>query len=377
LTLGLTFPNFEVSPADTIRRKCVDKTELLLKELTEASGAPGREEEVSSLMEKRLKPHGKVSYDKLGSIIAEKQGSASQPRVMIAGHLDEVAFMVTEITKEGYLRFLPLGGWWGHVALAQRVRIITRKGLVRGVVGSKAPHVLPPEERRKVLEIDQLFIDVGCQEKFDVKKRLGIEVGDVIIPEAGFEIMGNQDMYLAKAFDNRIACAAVIDILTGLGKGGHPNTVYGVATVQEEVGLRGAGTAAYQIDPDVAIALDVTVARDTPGMSPGETVGKGPVIIVYDGSHIPNFKLRTLVQETAAKIKVPVQFGSLERGGTDAGRIHMSRRGVPVMALGIATRYIHSHAAMLSRRDYDHWVKLMVAVIRRLDAKTVKGLTRG
>jgi endoglucanase len=355
----------------------LDATEKLLKELTEASGAPGREEEVAALMEKRLRPLGTVSYDKLGSIIAEQRGTSAQPRVMIAGHLDEVAFMVSEITKEGFLRFLPLGGWWGHVALAQRVRVLTRKGMVRGVVGSKAPHVLPPEERRKVLEINDLFIDVGCQEKFDVRKRLGIEVGDFILPEASFEIMANKDMYLAKAFDNRIACAAVIDILTALKKSGHPNTVYGVGTAQEEVGLRGAGTAAYQIDPDVAIALDVSVARDTPGMAAGEGVGKGPVIIVYDGSHIPNYKLRTLVQETAGKIKVPVQFGSLERGGTDAGRIHLSRRGVPVMALSIPTRYIHSHAAMLSRRDYDHWVKLMVAVIRRLDAKTVKGLTRG
>ena len=356
----------------------MDATEILLKELTEASGAPGREEEVAALMEKRLKSLATVSYDKLGSIIAEKRGSSKEPRVMIAGHLDEVAFMVTEIAKEGYIRFLPLGGWWGHVALAQRVRIMTRKGMVRGVVGSKAPHVLPEDERRKVLEIGQLFIDVGCQDKFDVKKRLGIEVGDVIIPESSFEIMANKDMYLAKAFDNRIACAAVIDILAGLKKTGHPNTVYGVGTVQEEVGLRGAGTAAYQVDPDVAIALDVTVARDTPGMTPpGEAVGKGPVIIVYDGSHIPNFKLRTLVQETARSIKVPVQFGALERGGTDAGRIHLTRRGVPVMALAIPTRYIHSHAAMLSRRDYDHWIKLMVAVIRRLDARTVKGLTRG
>lgn len=355
----------------------MDATEKLFQELTEVSGAPGREDEVALLMEKRLKPLAKVSFDKLGSIIAEKRGSSEGPRVMIAGHMDEVAFMVSEITKEGYLRFLPLGGWWGHVALAQRVRVHTRKGVVRGVVGSKAPHVLPAEERKKVLEINQLFIDVGCQEKFDVQKKLGIEVGDVIIPEASFEIMSNPDMYLSKAFDNRIACAAVIDILAALKKSSHPNTVFGVATVQEEVGLRGAGTAAYHVDPDVAIALDVTVARDTPGMAGGETVGKGPVIIVYDGSHIPNFKLRTLMQETAEKLKVPVQFGSLERGGTDAGRIHLTRRGVPVMALGIATRYIHSHAAMLSRRDYDNWVKLMVALIKRLDAKTVKGLTRG
>lgn len=354
----------------------MDATELLLKELTEASGAPGREDEVAAIMERRLKKSAKVGYDRLGSIIAEKKGTAAQPRVMIAGHMDEVAFMVTDVAKEGYLRFLPLGGWWGHVALAQRVRVHTKKGIVRGVIGSKAPHVLGPEERKKVLEISDLFVDVGCADKFDVQKKLGIEVGDVIVPEAPFEILGNPDMYLAKAFDNRIACAAVIDILAQLGKGHHPNTVYGVGTVQEEVGLRGAGTAAYQIDPDVAFALDVTVARDTPGMSPkAEELGKGPVITVYDGSLIPNFKLRTLVQETAQKAKIPFQFGALERGGTDAGRIHLTRRGVPSMTVSIATRYIHSHGAMLSRKDYDNWVKLMVAVIRRLDTKTVASLT--
>ena len=360
------------------RRNSLDQTQKLLKELTEASGAPGREEEVAAIMERRLKPLAKVSYDRLGSIIAEKKGAAAAPRIMIAGHMDEVAFLVTEVGKEGYIKFLPLGGWWGHVALAQRVRIMTKKGPVRGIIGSKAPHVLPPEERKKVLEISDLFIDVGSADKFDVRKRLGIEVGDVIIPESSFEIMGNPDLYLAKAFDNRIACAAVIDILAQLKKARHPNTVFGVGTVQEEVGLRGAGTAAWQVDPDIAFAIDVTVARDTPGMNPrGEELTKGPVIMVYDGSHIPNYGLRMLVQQTAEKSKIPFQFGSMERGGTDVGRIHLTRRGVPVMTVGIATRYIHSHAAILSRKDYDNLVKLMVAVLKRLDAKTVSTFTRG
>lgn len=356
----------------------MDATEKMLKELTEASGAPGREEDVAAIMEARLKPHAAVTYDKLGSIIAEKKGTAKTPRIMVAGHMDEVAFMVTDIDKEGYIRFLPLGGWWGHVALAQRVRILTKKGSIRGIIGSKAPHILKPDERKKVMEINELFIDVGCTEKFDVQKRLGVQIGDVIIPEAPFEILGNKDLYLAKAFDNRIACAAVIDITAKLAKAKHPNTVFGVGTVQEEVGLRGAGTAAWQVDPDVGFAVDVTVARDTPGITPkSDEVGKGPVLIVYDGSMIPNFKLRKLVQETAEKGKIPFQFGSLERGGTDGGRIHMSRRGVPSMTIAIATRYIHSHAAILSRKDYDNLVKLMVAVIKRLDAKTVKSLTRG
>jgi endoglucanase len=157
----------------------VDKTELLLKELTETNGVSGHEVEIRRLMARQLKPiTDSIQYDKIGSIMGLKKGGSDRPRVMLVAHMDEIGFIVREISSEGYIKVLPLGGWWGHVALGQRMRVMTSKGPVLGVVGSKPPHLLPDEERKKVIDIKDMFIDVGVQEKFDVKKRLGIKVGE-------------------------------------------------------------------------------------------------------------------------------------------------------------------------------------------------------
>src|SRR2546426_11826262 len=159
---------------------------------------------------------------------------------MLAGHLDEVGFMVKSITKDGFVKFLPLGGWWGHVVLAQRMVIRTRKGDILGVVGSKPPHELPDDERKKVLDIKDMYIDVGAASDFDVKKRLDIRPGDPIVPVSPFQVMANPNLLLAKAWDNRIGCALAAETAKQLEGQAHPNTVLAVATVQEEVGLRGA-----------------------------------------------------------------------------------------------------------------------------------------
>ncbi|MCP4634476.1 MAG: M42 family metallopeptidase [candidate division Zixibacteria bacterium] len=358
----------------------MDNTELMFKELTEAHGVPGHEDAVGSIMEEYLKDNAdEISYDRLGSFVARKNGTSPNPKVMIAGHMDEVGFMVREVTPDGYIKFLPLGGWWGHVALAQRVIIKTVKGDVPGIIGSKPPHILPPEERKKVLEIKDLYIDVGAQDKFDVKKKLKIRPGDSIVPVSDFTILANPKMYLAKAWDNRIGCAAVIDVINNFKKVKHPNTIYGVGTVQEEVGLRGAMTAANYVDPDVGFAVDVSIARDMPGMDgkAAERCGTGPSIAVYDGSLVPNRKLRDLVIDTAEKNKIPYHLTALEQGGTDGGRIHLNRIGVPTIYMGVATRYIHGHAGILNRNDYNNLVKLLTAVIKTLNHKTVNSLVRG
>jgi putative aminopeptidase FrvX len=357
----------------------MDSTELLLQELTDAPGVSGYESEIAKIMKKHLDPiSDDITFDKLGSIVALKKGSADSPRIMVAGHMDEVGFMVKEIDKNGYIKFLPLGGWWGHVVLAQKVIIMTSKGSVLGVVGSTPPHLLEADARKKVLELKDMYIDVGVKSGYDVKKRLGIRVGDAIVPFSPFTIMNHKKMYLAKAFDNRIGCAMVIDIFKKFQKITHPNTLCGVGTVQEEVGLRGAATAAWVSDPDVAIITDVTVARDTPGVEgePAEKFGAGPQILVYDGSLIPNKKLRDLVIDTAEKNKMQYGLSYLERGGTDAGRIHLSRFGVPSVFIGLSTRYIHGHSSMIYRDDYNNCVKLIGEVIKRLDKKTVKSLTQ-
>ena len=311
----------------------MDKTELMFKELTEANGISGFEDEVADLMARYVEDVATVSYDKLGSLIAEKRGKSDDPRVMIAGHMDEIGFMVKNVTKEGFIKFLPIGGWWGHVALSQRVLVRTRKGDHVGIIGSKAPHVLQPDERKKVMDIKDMYIDVGAAGKFDVKKTLGVRPGDPIIPISDFAILGNKKTYAAKAWDDRIGVAAVIDVLHKIGKT-HPNTVFGVGTVQEEVGLRGARTSSNKVDPDVAFAIDVTIATDTPGSDgAGENLGDGVGIMIYDGSAIPSRRLRDLVIDTAEKNKIPYVLTALTRGGTDSGTIHLNKEGVPCLTL--------------------------------------------
>ena len=352
----------------------MDRTLAFLKDLVEANGAPGFEGEVATVMEKHLKGVGKISRDRLGSFICEKAGDPKGPRVMLAGHLDEVGFLVKSVTKEGFVKFLPLGGWWGHVVLGQRLTIHTRKGPVLGVVGSKPPHELREEDRRKVVEIRDMYIDVGATSDFDVKKKLEIRPGDPILPISPFTVMANPNLLLGKAWDNRMGCALAAETALALKGQKHPNTLFAVATVQEEVGLRGAQTSATKIHPDVALALDVGIAHDTPGTEGDEKLGGGPLIVIYDSSAIPNRKLRDLVIDTGEKLRMPLQFESVERGGTDAGRIHMTGEGVPSLSLGIASRYIHSHVSIIDKRDFDMTVKLLVAVVKQLDRKTVDQL---
>ena len=349
------------------------ETETFLKELVEAHGAPGFEGDVAVVMERYLKGVGEISRDRLGSLVCEKKGGAG-PRVMLAGHLDEVGFMLKNDTKEGFVRFLPLGGWWGHVVLAQRLIIKTRKGDVLGVVGSKPPHELRDEDRKRVLEIREMYIDVGAASDWDVKKKLDIRPGDPIIPDSKFTQMANPNLMLAKAWDNRIGCALAAVTARRLKDAKHPNTVFAVATAQEEVGLRGAATSAFKVQPDVGFALDVGIAHDTPGTEGEEKLGGGPLIVIYDATSIPNRRLLDLVLDTAAKQKIPLQFESVERGGTDAGRIHMTGQGVPCISIGVPARYIHSHVSIIDRRDFESTVDLLLALVKRLDQKTVEGL---
>ena len=353
----------------------MDRTLEFLKELVDAHGVPGFEDDVAQVMQKHLKGVGEISRDRLGSFICEKAGQSKGPKVMLAGHLDEVGFLVKSVTKEGFVKFLPLGGWWGHVVLAQRLIIKTRTGDVLGVVGSKPPHELRDDDRKKVLEIKDMYIDVGATSDWDVKKKLDIRPGDAIVPDSSFAVMANPNLLLAKAWDNRIGCALAAETVRRLVDQEHPNTLYAVATVQEEVGLRGAQTSAQKIRPDVAFALDVGIAHDTPGTEGDEKLGGGPLVVVYDATSIPNRRLRDLVIDTAAELEIPLQFEAIERGGTDAGRIHMTGEGVPSLSMGIPARYIHSHVSIIDRRDFDQTVKLLVAVVKRLDKKTVASLT--
>ncbi len=353
----------------------LDDTLKMLKELTDANGIPGNERAPRQVMKKYIEPLAdEIEYDNLGSLIAKKIGDPNGPKIMIAGHLDEVGFMVSQIDEKGFIKFQTVGGWWSHVMLSQRVTITTRKGEeIIGVIGSKPPHILPAEARKKVVDMKELFIDIGATSKEEALE-WGIRPGDMITPYFEFNVMKNEKMLLAKAWDNRIGCAIAIDVFKALKDSNHPNIVYGVGNVQEEVGLRGAKTSTFKIQPDIGFALDVGVAGDTPGITAKEStskLGDGPQIIIYDASMVGHKGLRDFVVDIAEEHNIPYQFDSTPGGGTDAGSIHLTANGVPAMAIGIATRYIHSHAAILHRDDYENTVKLIVEVIKRLDRETV------
>ncbi|WP_040207707.1 M42 family metallopeptidase [Neobacillus jeddahensis] len=356
----------------------LDETLTMLKDLTDAKGIPGNEREVREVMKKYIAPFAdEITTDGLGSLIAKKIGKEDGPKIMVAGHLDEVGFMITKIDDKGFLRFQTVGGWWGQVMLAQRVTIVTRKGEVTGIIGSKPPHILSAEARKKPVEIKDMFIDVGASSREEVIE-WGVRPGDMVVPYFEFTVMNNEKMLLAKAWDNRIGCAIAIDVLRQLKDVEHPNVVYGVGNVQEEVGLRGAKTAATKINPDIGFAVDVGIAGDTPGISEKEAMskmGKGPQVVIFDASLVAHKGLRDLVTDTADELNIPYQFESIPGGGTDAGSIHLTHNGVPALAITIATRYIHSHAAMLHRDDFENAVKLIVEVIKRLDRETVDKIT--
>lgn len=355
----------------------MDFTEQLLKETTEASGVPGYEGDIRRIMRRHLEGVATIEQDKMGSFIGKLVGHSERPRVMLAGHMDEIGFMVKLITKDGYVRFVPLGGWWDQVLLGHRVLIKAAKEDVIGVLGAKPPHLLADEERKKVVDKKDMYIDVGARSEEEVRE-MGVQPGDPIIPVSEFTVMANPKFYLAKALDNRVGCALAVQVLHRLAEEGHPNTVYAVGTVQEEVGLRGAKTSAHAVNPDVGIVLEVDIAGDVPGIKPEESsvkMGGGPSLLVYDARMIPNLKLRDLVIATARELEIPLQFSAMPGGATDGAMIHMHNEGVPCVVISVPTRHIHSHNAILCRDDYDQSLRLVVALVKKLDQDTVVDLT--
>ncbi len=354
----------------------MDYSRQLLEELTNANGAPGHEGPVTDIMKSHLEEFTDIEYDRLGSLMAFHKGQSDSPRILVDSHLDEIGFMVREITDAGFIKFLPLGGWWGHVLLGQRMRVITKNGPVLGVVGTKPPHLLKDKEKKTVMELDDMFIDVGAMDGYDIKEKLGVRLGDVIVPDSVFTEMNNPDIYMAKAFDNRVAVALVIDVMRHFKDNGHPNLLIGSGSVQEEVGLRGAATVAHVSNPDVAIIVDVGIAFDIPGFEKrSERFGGGPVILMYEAGMISHTGLRQLFQDTAEEHNIPFALSYMQRGSSDGARIHITRAGVPAIYIGPPTRYIHSHNSLLYRKDYDDTLKLLIEVVKKLDKETVASLT--
>ena len=367
-----------------------------LETLCNSFGPSGYEHEAQKIVQDYGKKYAdEVLHDGLGSVIFRK--GKGGPKIMLAGHVDEIGFVITEIKKDGYLSFYQLGGWFDQTLLSQEVVINPIKGgaKVIGVIGATPPHILSPEDRAKVVTKEKMFIDIGCSSAEEVKQ-LGIEVGDPAVPHATFRLMKRtrkekkeddkdakeetRDVTLgvAKAFDDRIGVFIVLEALKRISENkiALPNEVYFVSTTQEEVGLRGARTASQMLKPQVGFALDVDISGDSPGVEGlVQKMGKGVSISAGDGSMVPNPRLRKFVLDIAEEKEIKHQPAFLKAGGTDAGIIHLAGMGAPSLFLGIPTRYIHSHHGILDFDDVENAVRLLIEVLQKLDEKAVQSFT--
>lgn len=345
----------------------------LLKQLCDATAVSGDEQEVRDILRAALEPHADdISFDGLGSFIARKGNRG--PKVAIVGHMDEVGLMVSHITDDGFLRFATIGGWWSQSMLNHRVTVRTRTGQhIPGVIGSVAPHALTDKQKQQPVDFDEMFIDIGANSREEVVTG-GISVGDFISPEANFARWG-EDKIVAKALDNRAGCALIAELLLAVD---NPDiTLYGVASVEEEVGLRGAQTSAEQIKPDVVIVLDTAVAGDVPGIDKVKfplKLGDGPAVMLFDKRYFPNQKLTALLKEAAAETESPLQVCIMKTGATDGGRYNVMGGGRPVLALCLPTRYLHANSGMISEKDYAALFILTRTLLQRLNNDTVAAL---
>ncbi len=340
----------------------------ILKNLSNAHGISGYEGNVKKIIENEVKPYvDEIRTDKMGNLIATKKGD--KPNVMLAAHMDEIGLMVKYIDDKGFIRFTKTGGWFDQTLLNQRVVLHTEKGQIYGVIGSKPPHVMKEEDRKKVVKAEDMFIDIGATSRKDAEK-LGVSIGTPITPDIEFRLMGN-DRVTGKAFDNRAGCAMLVWALSEMKE--VKATVHAVFTVQEEVGLKGAKTSAFDLYPDVAIATDVTITGDHPGIEKKDSaieMGKGPTITVSDaegrGIIVPQQVLKWL-KEAAETNNIPYQLEVSSGGTTDASAIHLSKQGIPSGVISIPTRYIHTPVSVLSMSDLEKSAKLVARAIEIVD----------
>jgi len=337
----------------------------LLKRLCETPGVSGREEQMRKLVSAELRPlTDTIESDNMGNVIAVKDGSGEGPKVMIAAHMDEIGFLVKYIDENGFIRLLPVGGWDPRAMMAQRVLVHGFAGKVlRGALmpGVKPTHLLTAEEAAKPLKIEDFFVDLGLPVN-RVKEQ--VEVGDQVTMDRTAELVG--DTVVSKTLDNRLSVFVMIETLRKL-KGSHLNAdIVAVATTQEEVGLRGAITAAYAIQPDIGIALDGTLAVDIPGGAEAERVsqlGHGAAIKIFDSSLLCHPKLVRHFRDVAEERKIRYQLEILPRGGTDAGGIQRSRGGVPSFTLSVPMRYVHTVNEMAHIDDIQAAIDLLAAYL--------------
>lgn len=333
----------------------------ILKTLTELPGTAGRETLVRDFLKSRLAPHAdSLTVDALGNLIAFKKG-ASEKNLLLAAHMDEVGLMVNYIDDKGFLRFVTVGGIDPRTLLAQRVRVQTKNGPVLGVIGTKPAHITTEADRGKAVPAGELFIDIGFNGE-EAKKR--VEIGDFAVLDRAYEEFGD-GLITAKALDNRAGAFVLLEAFETVKNPAY--NLYAVFTVQEEVGLRGATTAAFGVDADLALAIDTTGAADIPACRPQDyitSLNGGVGVTALDARTITNPKLFDYLKDVCRQNGIAFQVRIAPRGGNDAGAIHQSKTGVPTCGLSVPTRYIHSNVEVVSKQDLDAAARLTRAVMQ-------------
>lgn len=346
----------------------------MFRQLTEFPAVSGFERELRQLVKEKMSAYtNEFVQDRLGSLFGVLRGEENGPKIMVAGHFDEVGFMVTGITEQGLVLFQPLGGWFSQVVLAQRLHIITENGPITGIVGSTPTHLLSPEQRNKPVDIRSMYIDIGADDRAEAES-LGIHPGLQIVPVCEFTPLANPKKIMAKAWDNRYGVGLAIELLAALQGEQLGGTVYSGATVQEELGLRGARTAAQMIQPDLFFGLDCSAANDMTGdRNAFGHIGKGALLRIYDPTMFTHRGMVEYIQDTASTHQIPVQY-FVSQGGTDAGAVHLSGIGVPSTVIGICARYIHTSSSIIHTDDYDAAKELLVRLVKGMNASTYQTL---
>lgn len=331
---------------------------MLLRTLTEASGLSGNEKEVRDIILSEIKDHcTSVKIDRLGNVIAFKEGKKNTKKIMITAHMDEVGLIVKDIDSSGLIKFLPVGGVDKRVLVSKTVLI--GKDRIPGVIGAKPIHLQKRDEWANALSIKELYIDIGAKSKEDAEKY--VNIGDYIAFDSKFTEFGDR-LVKAKALDNRVGCAILIDLIKNV----EDISFYGVFTVMEEVGLVGAGPAAYEVDPDISIILEGTLCYDIPELDSHLVptyIGDGPAISLIDRTTVYNNKIRDRIVSIAKKNNIPYQFRKTAMGGNDSGRIHTTRDGSLSATISVPCRNIHSPVSVMSMDDYENTSKLVKAVL--------------
>ena len=338
----------------------------LLKILSETPGAPGFEDKIRDVIVNEITPFVDSLYvDNMGNVTAFRKG-ATPNKLMLAAHMDEIGFIVTHIDENGFLKFAPLGGFDPKTLTAQRVIVHGKKDVI-GVMGSKPIHVMSPEEREKKVKLTDYFIDLGLSK--EAVEEI-IEIGTPITRERELIEMG--ECVNGKSLDNRISVFVLIEAIKSIHKSQLPFDTYFVFTVQEEVGLRGAQVATLEIQPDIAIAIDTTIAFDLPGSTPGEQVtklGKGPAIKIMDASVVCHPKLVAFMKQTAVANEIPWQAEVLQAGGTDTAMLQkMVAGGAKAGAVSIPTRHLHQVIESAHKQDVKQAIVLLSKIIESVDA---------